>query len=472
MLTYGDIFHLLSCRFTFQLYVLNITSTLTVVKMTTIDSLPVEILFQIFHYSSPQELWCLSLTCKRLGLIASTCLWSDIELHEKGYHESSAEIVHPPPYRTTPRPYNTSGRHGWHSDIYKRAEKLFTLLHNLHTNDEARLAQLAGRVRSLCTVIDPIWQSELDQRANTIWNILPYFTRLESLELHGIPSTVHNGNVGIRLSVVQPLANLKFAKLFAYIPRDVATYVLRSNASLERLELGMLDDPKPGDIGIESVDNLNFTRQQTYRGGVIPRSLGGFFPEYSPSFQKLKYIHFCQPCNSRGDYFNQMNAWSAYADKAALGSWKNILVASCQTLETLILDQRPGAGVEDNEGLSEEEFLNTGSSGLGNKGIIESLGSMLTSESELPRLSQCICMGLLSDLLFVGDHLRKLLGISCCMASREEVLIARLGGENGVCLIKRQGRHHGRNGTEMDAPIFTTNIWELNGILLWPKSNW
>ncbi|EKJ77668.1 hypothetical protein FPSE_02166 [Fusarium pseudograminearum CS3096] len=361
--------------------------------MTTIDSLPVEILFQIFHYSSPQELWCLSLTCKRLGLIASTCLWSDIELHEKGYHESSAEIVHPPPYRTTPRPYNTSGRHGWHSDIYKRAEKLFTLLHNLHTNDEARLAQLAGRVRSLCTVIDPIWQSELDQRANTIWNILPYFTRLESLELHGIPSTVHNGNVGIRLSVVQPLANLKFAKLFAYIPRDVATYVLRSNASLERLELGMLDDPKPGDIGIESVDNLNFTRQQTYRGGVIPRSLGGFFPEYSPSFQKLKYIHFCQPCNSRGDYFNQMNAWSAYADKAALGSWKNILVASCQTLETLILDQRPGAGVEDNEGLSEEEFLNTGSSGLGNKGIIESLGSMLTSESELPRLSQVYLYG-------------------------------------------------------------------------------
>ncbi|KAF0641393.1 hypothetical protein FPSE5266_02166 [Fusarium pseudograminearum] len=155
----------------------------------------------------------------------------------------------------------------------------------------------------------------------------------------------------------------------------------------------MLDDPKPGDIGIESVDNLNFTRQQTYRGGVIPRSLGGFFPEYSPSFQKLKYIHFCQPCNSRGDYFNQMNAWSAYADKAALGSWKNILVASCQTLETLILDQRPGAGVEDNEGLSEEEFLNTGSSGLGNKGIIESLGSMLTSESELPRLSQVYLYG-------------------------------------------------------------------------------
>ncbi|KAK6714796.1 hypothetical protein SNK04_005729 [Fusarium graminearum] len=361
--------------------------------MATLDSLPSEILFQIFRDSSPQELCCLSFTCKRLGSIASSCLWSDIELHEKGYHESSAEIIHPPPYRTATRPYNTSVRHVWRSDICRRAKTLFTMLHGLRTSNEARLKQLASRVRSLCTVIEPTWQSEMDRVADPIWNILPYFTRLEALELHGSSDTLHNGDFGFLLCDAPPLANLKHATLFAYIPRDFAAYVLRSHASLEHLELGMLDDPKPGDVGIDSVDNLNFVRQETYRGGVIPRPLGDFFPDCSSSFRKLKYVHLCQPCNSRGDYFNQMNGWSTCADKATLESWRNILVASSQTLETLILDQRPGAGVEDNEGFSEEEFLNTGSSGTGNKALIESLGRMLTSESELPKLSQVYLYG-------------------------------------------------------------------------------
>ncbi|KAH6993000.1 hypothetical protein EDB82DRAFT_426420 [Fusarium venenatum] len=363
--------------------------------MASLDSLPSEILLQIFHQSPPQELCRLSFVCKRLGFIASSCLWRDIELHERGYHESSAEITHSPPYRTAPRHYNDSSRRGWQSDICIRAEKLFALLQSLHAHDEARLKQLASRVRSLCTVIEPSWQSEVDRLSHpiSIWNILPYFTRLESLELHGSSVALRHGNVDLHLRDAQPLANLKFARLFAYIPRYVATYVLRSNASLERLELGMLDAPKLGGVGIDSVDNLNFDGQNTYMTGVIPRSLGGFFSDCSPSFRNLRYLHLCQPCNSRGDYFNQMNAWSACAEKTALKSWENILIASRQSLETLVIDQRPGAGVEDNEGFSEEEFLNSGTSGIGNKAFIDSIGSMLTSESDLPRLSQVYLYG-------------------------------------------------------------------------------
>jgi hypothetical protein len=191
----------------------------------------------------------------------------------------------------------------------------------------------------------------------------------------------------------RPLANLKFAKLFAYIPRDVATYVLRSNASLERLELGMLDNPKPDNIGINPDDNLNVDGENFYHGGVIPRPLGGFFPDSCPSFRNLKHLHLCQPCNSRGDYFNQSNAWSARAEQTSLGSYRNIIITSCQTLETLVLDQRPGAGVEENEGFSEEEFLNAGSSGLGNKALVESLESILTNESALPKLNQVYMYG-------------------------------------------------------------------------------
>ncbi|OBS24356.1 hypothetical protein FPOA_04901 [Fusarium poae] len=363
--------------------------------MTSLGSLPNEILFQIFRDSPPQELCRLSFVCKKLGFIASPCLWSDIELHEKGYHESSSGITHSPPYRTAPRHYNNSSRRGWQSDICMRAKKLFVLLQSLRTHDETRLKQLTSRVRSLCTVIEPSWQSDVDEFSKpiSIWSILPYFTRLESLELHGCSDALRHGNANLQLRDAQPLANLKFAKLFAYIPRDVATYVLRSNDSLERLELGMLDDPKPSDVGIDSGDNLNFDEQNAYAGGVIPRSLGGFFHDCSPSFRYLKYLHLCQPCNSRGDYFNQTNAWSVDADRSTHESWRNILVASCQSLETLVIDQRPGAGVEDVEGSSEEEFLNTGSSGLGNKALIESIGSMITSESDLPRLSEVYLYG-------------------------------------------------------------------------------
>ncbi|GKU22864.1 unnamed protein product [Fusarium langsethiae] len=370
--------------------------------MTTLDSLLSEIILQIFRDSSPQEFCRLSFTCKILGLIASSCLWSDIELHEKGYHESSAEIAHPPSYRTAPRPYNDSSTCGRQSDISRRAETLFKLLQSLHVRDEARLKQLTGRVRSLCTVIEPSWQFEVNRSANptSMWSILPYFTRLEALELHGGSNTLNNANNGFRLRDARPLANLKFAKLSAYIPQDVATYVLRSNTSLERLELGMLDDPRSGVVGIDSADNLNFGGREI--GGVIPRPLGSFFFDCSPRFRNLKYLHLCQPCNSRGDYFNQINAWSACADSATLESWKNLLAASFQSLETLVLDQRPGAGVEDNEGFSEEEFLNTGSSGLGNKALIDSLGSMLTSESKLPRLSQVYLYGFI-----VRSHLRR-----------------------------------------------------------------
>ncbi|RGP73183.1 hypothetical protein FLONG3_6499 [Fusarium longipes] len=236
----------------------------------------------------------------------------------------------------------------------------------------------------------------------SIWNLLPYFTNLESLELHGSFNPLDNGNSGLSLSNARPLANLKFAKLFAYIPRNVAAYILRSNDSLECLELGMLDDPKPGDPGIDSGDNVNFVEQVDYQGGVIPRPLGGFFSDSSPSFRKLKHLHLCQPCNSRGDYFNQRNAWSAYTEQTSLQSFTNILRASCETLDTLVLDQRPGAGVEDNEGFSEDEFLNTGLTGQGNKVLAKTLENMIADMSELPKLKQVYLYGVI-----VSSRLRR-----------------------------------------------------------------
>lgn len=363
--------------------------------MASLDSLPNEILFHILRDCSPQELCRISYTCRKMGVLASTCLWSDIEFHEEGYHESSAEVSEPPPWRTGRRPYNSSTRDGWQSDICKRAEKFFTLLQSLHRHDPPRLRQLASRVRSLCTVIEPSWrtgESKIENAVST-WGLLPYFTNLRSLEFHGGSDISQNDDSSPHRLNAPPLASLVFAKLFAYIPREVATYVLRSSQTLKRLELGMLDDPMSINSGIDLDDNANRLEGQTSLGGVIPRPLGGFLPGNYVSFPRLKHLYLCLPCNSRGDYFNQRNFWSKRAEQDSLESWKSIILASRETLDTLVLDQRPGAGVEENEGFSEEEFLNTGVTGAGNKGLVKALGSLISSDIALPSLKQVYLYG-------------------------------------------------------------------------------
>ncbi|SPJ74148.1 uncharacterized protein FTOL_03878 [Fusarium torulosum] len=363
--------------------------------MASFDSLPCEILFQIFRDSSSQELCRLSYSCKRLEAVAGTCLWSEIELHEKGYHESSSELSEPPPFRPNKRFYHGSERVGLQSDIEERARKLFTLLQALHTHNKERLKELVGRVKSLCTVIEPSWHPGRDGSSNfiSVWNLLPYFTNLESLEIHGRPDALKWNNTPRPEISAPPLSKLRFAKLIGYIPKHVATYILRSDTMLERLELGILDAPIPSDVGIRLEDDQNRDRWEVNARSVVPRPLGDFFPDIPPSFPKLRHIYLCQPCNPHGDYFDQSDAWSISAEQACLETWRRLLSASSQTLETLVLEQRPGAGMEENEGFSEEEFLNTGISGAGNKAIVEVLGDSLIHKTAFRSLNQVYLYG-------------------------------------------------------------------------------
>ncbi|KAM0221257.1 hypothetical protein ACHAPA_008090 [Fusarium lateritium] len=365
--------------------------------MASLDSLPCEILFQIFRDSPPQELCRLSYTCKRLEALAGTCLWSEIELHEKGYHESSSELTEPQPFRQNKRFYHDSKRVGWQSDIEERARRLFTSLQTLHTHNKERLKELTGRVKSLCTVIEPSWYPSHDESSTSasVWNLLPFFTNLVSLEIHGKPdasqiqwNNTHQPNIS-----APPLSKLRFAKLFGYVPRPVATFVLRSDEMLKRLELGILDAPIPSNIGIRIEDDQNRDRWEVNARSVVPRSLGGFFPDTLPSFPKLRHVYLCQPCNPHGDYFGQSDAWSISAEQASLETWRRLLLATSRTLETLVLEQRPGAGMEENEGFSEEEFLNTGISGAGNKAIVESLGGSLIDKTAFPSLNKVYLYG-------------------------------------------------------------------------------
>ncbi|KAF5556241.1 hypothetical protein FPHYL_8012 [Fusarium phyllophilum] len=361
--------------------------------MASLDSLPCEILLQIIRDSSPQELCRLSYTCKRLASITRGYLWRDVELHEKGYHESSAELNEPLPYKSPNRFYHDSKRDAWQSDISERAKSLFTMLQTLYAHDEGRLREVAGRVKSLCTVIEPEWKPDDSSVADpvSVWNLMPYFKNLEYLELHGTYGTSDYRELEeIR---EKPLTKLRFAKLSAYIPRSVVTYVLQSHKTLKRLELGLLDRPLPNTVGIKEQDAGNHGRWEHQPRGVIPRPLGNFVAGGRFCFPSLRHLYLCSPCNSRGDYFNQHNSWSNFSERNSLEAWKRLILAASGTLETLVIEHQPAAGIEDNEGFSEDEFLSTGKTGAGNRALVNAIGDIIVNKEKLPRLRRVYLYG-------------------------------------------------------------------------------
>ena len=193
--------------------------------------MPGETFLHVTDYLTPRDLAKLSVTSKRINVLVDTILWKDIELHETGYHESSKELKDPAPF-TAPaaRHYHDNVRYGSGQGGSMKARSLFAMLDSTRKDDPSRFQILVSRVRSLCTAVDN----------STAWALFPHFSNLESLELHGV-SDNYDLDVDVGL---QPLKKLRFLKLFAYVPRNFARYAMvGSAATLERLELGLLDRP-------------------------------------------------------------------------------------------------------------------------------------------------------------------------------------------------------------------------------------
>ncbi|KAI9166390.1 hypothetical protein HJFPF1_02491 [Paramyrothecium foliicola] len=341
----------------------------------SLGTLPSEIFFSIACCLPTHDLAQLSYTCKSLSRLVEPLIWTDIELHEAGYHESRRELDSPAPFRSPgDRAYHTKQCSSYHGlDADRKAGNFFTMLQLLHKNDIGRLKAVAGRVKHLCTVMKPFLKpydrgtrQVILPDAISVWNLLPFFSNLETLELHGFS---FDGQEHDELSTAPPLEYLRFAKLWAFIPRTVAAWVLRAGLTLERLEIGMLDRPI-GDHGPYSrplpEENLADGDDESDYGSlgeesVIPRPLGGFLPssgnhrEDQLLLPKLKHMHLCQPAQSSSDTLEY--SWSSRAEAACFADWKKLLVASSKTLETLVLDQRPGAGYIEADGLSETEFM-------------------------------------------------------------------------------------------------------------------
>ncbi|KAH7272953.1 hypothetical protein B0J15DRAFT_590727 [Fusarium solani] len=300
------------------------------------DTLPIEIILEISSYLSFSQRSKFSRTCKHINALIEPQIWSDIELHGDGYHETRNEISYPPPFKSpSDRVY---------IGIYRGRyppERLspLNILRQLLETDQDRVRKVASRVRSLCTVISA---------GDKVWDILPYFSNLEALELYGRWDKVDQVTPEVDHP---PLAKLRFAKLLGYIPRAGARWVLRSGPTLERLELGMLDrplmsplypdrDPAPlpeenlaGDD--ESSDYGSLSAENTF-----PRPLGGFLPEEGISMPILRHLYLCSSAHVEDNPWESWSAWSSRAEEASCQDWMGILMASRRTLQTLVLEHK------------------------------------------------------------------------------------------------------------------------------------
>ncbi|KAF5019369.1 hypothetical protein F66182_8619 [Fusarium sp. NRRL 66182] len=367
-----------------------------------LETLPLELHLHIFSSLTPPDLARLARTCKCLCEAAEPLIWTDIELHEIGYHESKAELNVPPPMRPPEsRPYHP--RQNWGCG---QGASLFCMLQTLHKQDPERLQQLTRRVKHLCTVMVPRWrlteggdensEPSLDPQGIPVWHLLPYFSNLETLELHG--DSLYSEKNGEHVpEMTGPTPRLRYAKLSGYIPRAVPAWVLKARETLQHLELGMLDRPistclssnpdfKPlPEEKLSTDEDGGSDYGSLCEDAVIPRPLGGFLPSHGSAslvLPKLKRLHLCQPAPS--SYYDSVldYGWSTRAEAACYADWRQILQASISTLETLVLEHRPAAEYIEGDGMGEIEWMEGNVSSDAGASLIDMVQEIIASGRE------------------------------------------------------------------------------------------
>ncbi|KAJ4275168.1 hypothetical protein NW764_010676 [Fusarium oxysporum] len=362
--------------------------------ISTMDSLPDEIVSIIITNATAHELTQLSQTCKRLNRLAEPLLWTNVEFHHHTFHKA-CDLKQPSPTISASQRF-----YYWDTEYSGqcKAEKFFEMLQGLLFEDIGRLKQLCSRVESICTVV----RSKID-----FWQILPYFTKVRALELYG-DSSYFDQNEHISFCPSAPtLSKLRYVKLDGSIPTDVAKWILESCSTVERLELGLLDKPIESRATMED----DFTRlpediysppeDPTYGRlwgwAVIPRPLSGFLPFHkdatSLGLPRLRHLYLCQPSQSNLSARMVSYFWSTSAEVSAHKDWENILQASCETLETLSVEQQ--SGIEHGDGAVDdaEGFFRSDQDGLGSERLMDMLERALT-ERKFPALKRVYLKGI------------------------------------------------------------------------------
>ncbi|KPM46218.1 hypothetical protein AK830_g273 [Neonectria ditissima] len=379
----------------------------------SLETFPNELVVLIADLLSFDDLAHLCRTCTRMSTIVGPRIWNSIEFHTVTYHMSSAELNEPPPFMPISQQayHSTSGRRRGQVQQAK-AEMFVNTLQECHANDQNRLRELCSRVKNVCTGVDCMWgRRGAGEERILVWHLLPYFTDLETLELHGDCLNEQSCEQIMGGIVGAPLPRLRFAKLFAYIPREVARWVLKSGPSLERLELGLLDRPISSCVGglpkfkplVEEKldpDSDNDSNDDESDFGslngeaVIPRPLGCLFTDnLEPNLPRLRVMYLLSTTASPKQQGTVEYTWSTRAQEASLSDWRRLLLACSGTLETLVLEQRPGADLFETDEICEQDYPRLNQDGSINRELVHLVQRLLGEKDALPALQRVYLYG-------------------------------------------------------------------------------
>lgn len=364
------------------------------------ETLPAELLDIIFALLLTADLASLATVSKRLGALAETRLWTDVEFHPLGYHDVEFRPGRPPPALLRRQEHPTPALRTFGPDLEDKAFCFFNTL----LSEEARAAGAASpaaRVRTLCTAT-PNLRDRRPEGAPGQWSVFPEFVNLETLEIHATDDALQDV-VGAPFDLSAPaLPRLRSAKLEGYVPRGFVQYILRSAPTLQRLELAVLDAPvarsdeEPASATSSDSEDSSTQDDHLPRGcSIAPRPLS-FLPAEIPSFPCLKFLRLCRPSESNPD--NELGHWSGpyyspHAGLSSLAEWRRLLRSTHSTLETLVLEHRVVAGDDQNDTYTEQEYIECASSGPAEVSFDETVRPILEAES-FPCLQDVFMVGI------------------------------------------------------------------------------
>lgn len=411
-----------------------------------LNHLPLEVVSHILSFLRHGELTILMIVSKAFYRTIQPLIWTHIEFHRPDWHtdfplssrlaslsetqnlpKSRPYIYFPPdPSRIwTEQKYSLSEYQSFDFVCMERGGNFllsFAGMGNFPPLKKARYHNLALRVRSLCITVTfdrDIVNNE--DNFEDFWFVFSEFKNLESLELSG-RWAIDEDQWDLQSAAfaahdhIPPLVQLHTLQLCSYIPRHFAQWAVTGSERLTSLELSILDRP----VGsVNSDDRLNpppTTESDRYPledleedGGEIPwvtedsdsdeedldheviapRALTVFQdPIDIPAkvTANLSTLVLTRPAETRRQARYDTYC-SIRSDTAILQEWASLIRASRNTLQHLVLDQRPFCEGFELRITDEEPFLKVYAYGPGTQRFKNTVLPVLLDENaEWPRL--------------------------------------------------------------------------------------
>ncbi|KAJ9662479.1 hypothetical protein H2198_001368 [Neophaeococcomyces mojaviensis] len=408
----------------------------------SLESLPPEISARIFSFLAHDSLSSLVRANHKFHSLIEPIIWTRIELHRPGYHEhhqyeEEFNFDTNLKFHQT-RPYHVLSHDGWFSedDWYRQDEfynenafcflKVFTDAALLtESTKQARYDALAGTLRFLCLTFDFGDEHGIDG----CWSVFSRFQGLEHLELTiRWPWSAQRWDDAAEDFEAKDhphLVKLHTLRLRGYIPQAVARYFCHGAASIQDLELALLDrpigstllddrqNPPPGqseeDFGDEEESQSSSESEDFNHEEVAPRALAALHDtDLINQLTSLSRLSLCRPAES-SRYENRDSFADIYispkSDRLILSEWAQLIRATRATVEHLIIDQRPMAEEIEQDSTGDLEFLVRYPYGPGYHNFVRYTLPALTEDVEWPRLQSIRLYGFDAPTRYGGKHI-------------------------------------------------------------------